>query len=205
MNRIDSVVADNSKKFIFVYQTKNLVNNKTYIGIHGTNKMEDKYLGGGIYFHKPSTLKNRKTALANSVRKYGFDNFVTTPMCFFDTYEEALLEESFLVDQESVISSSNYNMVCGGGKTIGRVVSDRTREIIKKNRSNQEVTQSMLDALTEGRKFGPAAVSKSLYCEANGKTYDSISSCARDLNLGISTVSRYVNGRVKNNFGLKFI
>lgn len=37
------------KKYYYVYQTVNLINGKTYIGVHGTNNMKDGYIGCGIY------------------------------------------------------------------------------------------------------------------------------------------------------------
>lgn len=205
MKRINSVVADNSKKFIFVYQTKNLVNGKTYIGIHGTNDLNDAYLGGGIYYGCPSTIKNRKTALASAVKKYGFENFVTIPLDYFDTYEEALEEESYLVTSLDVASQSNYNMVSGGGKTISRIVTEETRQRIREARAKQEVTENMKASLAEGRKMGPLAVSKKVFCEKNGKTYNSISACAKDLGIGTSTVHRYANGKVKSDLKITFI
>ena len=35
------------KKFIFIYKTTDLINDKIYIGVHGTNKLNDGYIGSG--------------------------------------------------------------------------------------------------------------------------------------------------------------
>jgi len=85
----------------FTYQTKNLVNNNTYIGIHSTDNLDDRYLGSG-------------EALARAINKYGRENFVCTPLDFFDTREEAFEEERFLVHKEWIDRESNYNLSLGG-------------------------------------------------------------------------------------------
>lgn len=36
------------KKYNFVYQTKNLINGKTYIGVRCTDNLNDGYIGCGI-------------------------------------------------------------------------------------------------------------------------------------------------------------
>tara|TARA_R110000823_G_scaffold312855_1_gene439916 strand:+ start:430 stop:981 length:552 start_codon:yes stop_codon:yes gene_type:complete len=90
------------KKYIYTYQTKNLLNGKTYIGVHSTNKANDSYLGSGIL-------------LAKAIEKYGKSVFKKEILDFFNTKEEAYLEEAFLVTEETVKDNSNYNLGIGGG------------------------------------------------------------------------------------------
>jgi hypothetical protein len=87
----------------FTYQTKNLYNNKTYVGVHSTNNINDRYLGSGIKLNK-------------AIKKYGRHNFKREILSFFDTLEEAYLEESFIINQEWVNNPNNYNVTIGGGK-----------------------------------------------------------------------------------------
>ena len=87
--------------FNFVYQTKNIITSKTYIGVHSCNNLDDGYLGSG-------------KALRESIKKYGKENFKREILCFFDTAEEAYEEEAWLVDKEWVKSPDNYNLVLGG-------------------------------------------------------------------------------------------
>ena len=89
----------------FVYQTKNLVNGKTYIGRHSTNNLDDGYLGSG-------------TLLKRAIKKYGKENFQCIHMCYFDTYQEAVEEEKFLVTKEYCAKDDNYNIVEGGENPI---------------------------------------------------------------------------------------
>ena len=79
-------------KYYYTYQTKNLINGKTYIGIHTTKNLDDGYMGSGLN-------------LRRAIKKYGLDNFVKTILSFFDTMEEMVEEEKFLVNEEWVINS----------------------------------------------------------------------------------------------------
>jgi len=102
--------------FYFTYQTKNLITGKTYIGVHKTSNLNDGYIGGGIYrISDAIRLSKSKTRFfPRSVVKHGYENFKLEILCFFDTYEECLEEEKFLVDMKWVKSKSNYNALEGG-------------------------------------------------------------------------------------------
>lgn len=89
------------KRHHYVYQTKNLVNGKTYIGVHSTNFLNDGYIGSG-------------SILKEAIKKYGRENFLCVPLCFFNTAEDAYEEERYLVDEDWVKSDDNYNIVLGG-------------------------------------------------------------------------------------------
>ena len=106
-------------KYYYTYQTKNLINGKTYIGIHTTSKLEDGYMGSGIN-------------LRRAINKYGLENFTKTILSFFDTVEEMVEEEKFLVNEEWVKSKDNYNIALGGrgGNTYFNK-SDEEMKIIK--------------------------------------------------------------------------
>lgn len=92
-------------KFHFTYQTKNLINGKTYIGRHSTNNIKDNYIGSG-------------KMLRRAIKKYGLNNFVCMPLCFFDTYEECVEEEKWLVDTDYCSLNDNYNIVKGGENPV---------------------------------------------------------------------------------------
>jgi hypothetical protein len=106
-----------NKKFIFTYQTKNLINGKTYIGVHSTNDLNDKYIGNGIVSNSSSYSQfraGRYRPFVMAVKKYGYENFKLEILSFFDTLEEAYEEEAFLVDYKWVKSQDNYNVSLGG-------------------------------------------------------------------------------------------
>ncbi len=105
------------KKYNFVYQTKNIINNKTYIGVHSTNNINDGYIGNGIKGMsscKSQIKRGASNSFVRAVYKYGYENFNREILCFFDTKEEAYEEESFLVDSKWIVKKDNYNTSLGG-------------------------------------------------------------------------------------------
>lgn len=88
-------------RFIFTYETKNLINGKTYIGVHSTNDLKDGYMGSG-------------KLLKIAMKKYGKENFSCVPLSFFENIKEAYEEERFLVDEFYVKSERTYNLCLGG-------------------------------------------------------------------------------------------
>lgn len=84
-----------------VYETKNKINNKTYIGVHKTNNPNDGYLGSG-------------KALYTAIQKYGKDNFYKTVIFNAFTYEDAHYIERQLVNDSYISNPDTYNMKVGG-------------------------------------------------------------------------------------------
>ena len=79
-----------------LYKTTNLVNDKTYIGIHKTNNLDDGYLGSGF-------------SLIKAVSKYGKENFKREILEFCNSYDELLELEKLYVDLDWVRDKSTYN------------------------------------------------------------------------------------------------
>lgn len=115
------------KKYKYVYQTKNLINNKTYIGVHFTNDLNDGYIGCGIYRQPPES--KRKCLFQKAVAKYGYENFKKEILSFFETEEETYEEESWLVDEKWVMSKDNYNIALGGKGGWGHVNNNKEKFI----------------------------------------------------------------------------
>jgi hypothetical protein len=84
-----------------VYQVKNLVNNKIYIGCHKTEDPYDDYLGSG-------KLLNR------SIKKYGVRNFKKEVLYIFDNPDEMYQKEKELVDNHFTLREDTYNIKVGG-------------------------------------------------------------------------------------------
>ena len=102
-------------KFI-VYQTINIVNNKIYIGVHGTQDPEifDGYIGNGVNINYPSTYKNPKYPFQYAVNKYGTSNFRRTTLYVFDNEEDAYNKEREIVNEDFILRSDTYNLALGG-------------------------------------------------------------------------------------------
>ena len=98
MNRNDPNV---SRKYNFIYKLTNRVNNKTYIGVHRTDNMDDGYMGSG------KILKRAQI-------KHGIENFSKEILYLFPTYKDALHEEKQIVTPEFIERDDNYNIKEGG-------------------------------------------------------------------------------------------
>lgn len=91
-----------SKKFYYLYKITNNINQKIYYGVHGTNNIDDGYMGSG-------------GPLGRAKKKYGIENFTKEILEFFDNPILMAEAESNIVTQEFISDSSNYNAVPGGG------------------------------------------------------------------------------------------
>jgi len=105
-----------SKTYNYIYKTINIINGKEYIGVHKTNKINDGYIGCGVYSQNGAKNINKtcKSAFVKAVLKYGYDNFIKEVLQFFDTYEEALEVEKNTVNLEYIKRKNNYNTAIGG-------------------------------------------------------------------------------------------
>lgn len=169
-----------TKEFHYVYQTINLINKKTYIGVHTTCNLNDGYKGSGLH-------------LLRAFKKYGKHNFSTQIMSFFDTREEAFEKEAWLVTDEWTKSSSNYNLDLGGFGGSGFRGKKHSEYNIKKW-SEQKKGITPTKAILKR--------SKGVYCGHLGKEFKSISDCARELGCSQSYLSQILSGRCFNKYKL---
>ena len=79
----------------------NKVNQKSYIGVHETENINDNYMGS-------------EKAIKAAVKKYGKENFYSFILGIFEDKEDAYEFESFYVNEEFVLSSKTYNLKEGG-------------------------------------------------------------------------------------------
>lgn len=93
------------KKFNYLYKTTNLINGKFYIGVHSTDRINDKYIGSG-------------KLLKRAIEKYGRENFKREILYWFDNLEDMYEMEKQIVNEEFVKDKNNYNLSIGGGLCI---------------------------------------------------------------------------------------
>lgn len=101
-----------------VYLTTNIINNKIYVGVHGTedSKIFDGYIGNSInIFKSNSELKNPKIPFHKAVKKYGYNAFKRAIIKVFDNEQDALDLEAEIVNEEFIKRSDTYNITLGGG------------------------------------------------------------------------------------------
>lgn len=101
-----------------VYKTTNLVNNKIYIGVHGTEdpNIFDGYIGNSINIKKFNReWRNSSVPFHRAVFKYGCENFRRETLRVFDNLEDALDLERWLVTEDFIKQSNTYNATIGGG------------------------------------------------------------------------------------------
>lgn len=110
------------KLYNFVYKTINLINGWEYIGVHSTNKLDDGYLGSGVYIRR-------------AVEKYGRQNFTRQILSFHNTLYEAFDREADLVTVDYIWGGNTYNLRTGGCKKQKYKWSDEQKRNLVLNRS----------------------------------------------------------------------
>lgn len=130
-----------------VYKITNKINNKVYIGI--TSK--------GISARWKEHLYNAEHGcpfkLHNALRKYGKENFTIELIDFCNSWEELTEKEKFYIAQyRSTEDEFGYNLTEGGDGTIGRIVTDETREKIRQKAIGREVSDETRQKLSEAGK-----------------------------------------------------
>lgn len=109
------------EKLHIVYETTNLINNKTYIGVHSALSTSDDYLGSGA-------------ALKKAIVKYGKENFKKSIIKICNNKEEAFALEKKIVNYEYVNDPTTYNMKEGGR---GRILTEETKKKISEKHKNK--------------------------------------------------------------------
>lgn len=121
-----------NRTYNYLYELVNIINNKTYIGVHRTDKLNDGYMGSGVI------LKRAKY-------KYGIQNFTKTILEFFDTYQEALNREREIVTPSFINENDNYNVKEGGYGNCewSKLMLNRLSEAALKKWEDPEYRQMM--------------------------------------------------------------
>lgn len=138
------------EKIIGIYQIKNLINNKVYIG-----------QSWNIYTrwnaHKTVTTS---VHLSNAIKKYGLDNFEFTILKEFGNYPTLTqifldaYEDKFIVDLDSMNPLKGYNLKRGGA---GGLYEENAKFNISKSKIGHSVSSETREKIRKtltGRKFG---------------------------------------------------
>ena len=133
-----------------VYITVNIVNNKTYIGVHKTERDDfDGYIGCGVNINRPATYKKSKTAFQYAVNKYGVDKFVRSTLFTFDNESDAYKKEEELVTEDYVRNPNTYNLIVGGRVNTNH--ANQYKEVHMYNIHGEYIRS--FETVTEANKF----------------------------------------------------
>lgn len=87
--------------FYYLYEVRNNINGKIYVGVHKTHDLDDGYMGSGKVINR-------------SIEKYGIDNFTKTILEHFDSAEAMYAREKEVVNEEFLDRNDTYNLRRGG-------------------------------------------------------------------------------------------
>lgn len=144
-----------------------------------------------IIEHK-SCSKYKNLKLYSSLRKYGIENHNIEILFLSDNeYEKNRMESIFIRYYDSIESGLNhidcYTFI--GGFTGKKHTEENILKI--KNRMNG---YTPINAIKKRMK--------KVFCEYTNKYYDSISECAKDLNISQPLASMQYNGKKTNKYGI---
>jgi group I intron endonuclease len=134
--------------FYYLYEIRNNLDNKIYVGVHKTEDMNDGYMGSG-------------KVIQRAIKKYGIKNFTKTILEVFNTPEEMYNREKEVVNEEFLLREDVYNLRRGGfggfdyinnsgiakfkGKKHTTETKTHLREISLGRESSQETKQKISD------------------------------------------------------------
>lgn len=100
----------------YIYEYKNLINNKIYIG--QTNNIKRRLNEHKSNSFNPKSV-NYNDILHKAIRKYGYNNFKITILEDFEgTQDKANERENFWIkEKHSLITEHGYNILNGGNNS----------------------------------------------------------------------------------------
>lgn len=107
-----------------LYKTTNLVNQKIYVGVHKTSRLDDGYMGSG-------------KVICAAIKKHGVENFRTEILEHFDNSEAMYAREAEVVNEDFLARPDVYNLSLGGHGGFGYLnrTGLNTKRDMSKNRN----------------------------------------------------------------------
>ena len=206
-----------------VYQHKNKINGKIYIGIT-SQKPEDRWGSQGCnYKSSPHSY--------SAIQKYGWNNFEHNILFTGLTKEQACLKEQELIKEYDLMNREfGYNSTSGGDifvmneetkqkisqammgnqNALGHPCSEEKKKKIRDAQKGRKFTEEHKQKLSEAAKNHHVPCSekkkqtlkekshkKPVYCEELNKVFESVQECGRQLGIPATNISKLCNGRGK--------
>lgn len=207
-----------------VYQHKNKINNKVYIGITSRTPTERWGKNGNNYKSSPHFYA--------AIRKYGWDNFEHNILFTDLTKEQACLKEQELIKSfNSMNRNYGYNSTSGGEifelneeakkkksismignkNNLGHVCSEEKKKKISEAQKGRIFSEEHKKKLSEAASKRHVSCSENkkeklsknypnkrkVYCEELNKVFDSVQQCSRELGIPATNISKLCGGRGK--------
>jgi group I intron endonuclease len=106
----------------YLYEIKNTINGKIYVGVHKTKSLDDGYMGSG-------------KVVSNAIRKYGIEHFTKTILETFDNLADMFAREKEIVNDEFLARQDVYNLRRGGSGGFDFINKAGLNWSVEKNRS----------------------------------------------------------------------
>lgn len=205
-----------------VYQHKNKINGKVYIGIT-KQKPEQRWRHGQGYKSSPHFYA--------AIQKYGWDNFEHNILFQNLTKEKACEKEQELIAKyHSMDREFGYNSTSGGDiftmnketkqkisqsmmgnkNGLGHPCSEEKKKKISEAQKGKHLTEKHKQKLSEAAKnrhtpcsnqakenIRKASHKKPVYCEELKTVFESVQECSRQLGIPATNISKLCKGRGK--------
>lgn len=206
-----------------VYQHKNKINGKVYIGIT-SQKPEQRWGSQGCNYKSSPHFYS-------AIQKYSWDNFEHNILFTELTKEQACLKEQELIKEyNSMNREFGYNSTSGGDiftmneetkqkisqammgnqNNLGHPCSEEKKKKISNAQKGREFTEEHKQKLSKAAKNRHVPCSeekkqilkekshkKPVYCEELDKIFESVQECGRQLGIPATNISKLCNGRGK--------
>ena len=206
-----------------VYQHKNKINGKVYVGIT-SQKPEQRWGSQGCNYKSSPHFYS-------AIQKYGWDNFEHNILFTELTKEQACLKEQELIKEyNSMNREFGYNSTSGGDiftmneetkqkisqamignqNNLGHPCSEEKKKKVSNAQKGREFTEKHKQKLSEAAKNRHVPCSeekkqilkekshkKPVYCEELDKIFESVQECGRQLGIPATNISKLCNGRGK--------
>lgn len=206
-----------------VYQHKNKINGKVYIGIT-SQKPEQRWGPQGCNYKSSPHFYS-------AIQKYSWNNFEHNILFTELTKEQACLEEQKLIKEfNSMNREYGYNSTSGGDifvmneetkqkisqalmgnqNNLGHPCSEEKKKKISEAQKGREFTEEHKQKLSEAAKNRHVPCSeekkqtlkekshkKPVYCEELDKVFESVQECGRQLGIPATNITKLCNGRGK--------
>jgi group I intron endonuclease len=98
--------------FYYLYEVKNKINGKIYVGVHRTKNLDDGYMGSG-------------RAINAAIKKYGLTNFEKQILEFFNNAKDMYDKEKQIVNDTFLSDPNTYNIRRGGHGGFDHINKDK--------------------------------------------------------------------------------